>query len=101
MTETTPIKTEAWRNWPPLRVDEQAFYSTDKGKFLLPYEAVRTAADPDPTLLVFFTSPIGRPLSVGKWDRAALEADPRRWIEKQRTPTRSSGTSTVDQLAKC
>jgi len=45
-------------------VPEQAFYSTDNGQFLLPYEAVRTAAEPDRTLPEFYTPPIWRPLNA-------------------------------------
>jgi Family of unknown function (DUF5996) len=64
-------------------VPEQAFYSTDNGQFLLPYEAVRTAADPDRTLLEFLHTTYRAAAECGKWDRAALEADPHRWYEKQ------------------
>ncbi len=34
----------------------QAFYSADLREFILPYDAVRTAADPDRTLLEFLQS---------------------------------------------
>ena len=38
--------------------------STDNGQFLLPYEAVRTAANPDRTFWSFSTAPIVRPLNA-------------------------------------
>ncbi|AOW95078.1 hypothetical protein BFN03_15570 [Rhodococcus sp. WMMA185] len=58
---------------------EAAFYSKDFGQFLLPYEAVRTADDPDAALLRFLHSTYEAAAERGKWDRAALEADPTRW----------------------
>ncbi|RVW06454.1 DUF5996 family protein [Rhodococcus spongiicola] len=58
---------------------EQAFYSADFGQFLLPYEAVRTASDPDATLQKFLQTTYEAAADNGPWDRAALECDPRRW----------------------
>ena len=52
----------------------QAFYSTDLHEFILPYDAVRTSADPDGTLLEFLQSTYGAAADLGKWDRAALES---------------------------
>ena len=60
-----------------------AGYDADKGEFLLPYEAVRTAADPDRTLLEFLHTTYRAAADRGRWDRAALEVDPRRWDEKR------------------
>jgi hypothetical protein len=54
----------------------EAFYSTDNGQFLLPYEAVRTAADPDATLLGFLQTSYEAAADLGHWDRAALEYVP-------------------------
>ena len=48
-----------------------------------PYEAVRTAADPHQTLLEFLHTSYQAAAERGQCDRAALEADPRRWDEKQ------------------
>jgi hypothetical protein len=62
----------------------QAFYSADEGEFLLPYEAVRTAKDPDQTLLAFLQSTYRAAAERANWDRAALEADPHRWDDKRR-----------------
>ena len=43
------------------------------GEFILPYEAVRTAADPDALLLDFLTATYEAAAACGKWDRDALE----------------------------
>ena len=42
-------------------------------QFILPYDAVRTAADPEQTLMEFLISTYEAAASLGKWDRAALE----------------------------
>ena len=51
----------------------EAFYSQDLSEYILPYEAVRTAADPDQALMAFLTSTYEAAASLGKWDRAVLE----------------------------
>jgi hypothetical protein len=56
-----------------------AFYSAEFRQFLLPYEAVRTSADPDATLMAFLQSTYEAAAVHGGWDRAALEDDPERW----------------------
>ncbi|MFE6777928.1 DUF5996 family protein [Streptomyces sp. NPDC057702] len=60
--------------WP-----EDAYYSTENGQFLLPYEAVRTARDPDGTLTTFLRTTYEAAAEHGDWDRAHLEDDPKRW----------------------
>jgi Family of unknown function (DUF5996) len=50
-----------------------AFYSADLSEFLLPYEAVRTAADPARDLRAFLTSTYDAAAELAKWDRAELE----------------------------
>lgn len=57
----------------------QARYSVENGQFLLPYEAVRTARDPDRALLDFLQTTYEAAAEHGDWDRAALEDDPARW----------------------
>jgi hypothetical protein len=52
---------------------QEAFYSQDLREFLLPYEAVRTATDPDGVLLEFCQSTYEAAAELGNWDRAALE----------------------------
>ncbi|QYG95552.1 hypothetical protein HC251_12905 [Iamia sp. SCSIO 61187] len=56
-----------------------ASYSTENGQFLLPYEAVRAAPDPDRALLDFLQTTYEAAAVHGRWDRAALEDDPARW----------------------
>src|SRR5439155_3824556 len=51
----------------------EAFYSEAFGEFLLPYEAVRTASEPDEILLAFLQSTYEAAANRGGWDRAALE----------------------------
>ena len=58
---------------------ESAYYSVENGQFLLPYEAVRTADDPDRALLQFLHTSYEAAAELGGWDRAALEDDPSRW----------------------
>lgn len=52
---------------------DAAFWNADLGEFLLPYEAVRTAPDPEATLLSFLQSTYEAAAVSGRWDRAALE----------------------------
>jgi len=52
---------------------EAAFYHAELGEFLLPYEAVRSAANPDAALLDFLCSTYEAVAEVSGWDRAALE----------------------------
>lgn len=51
----------------------EAYYSQEMREFLLPYEAVRTAQDPDGMLLAFLQNTYGAAAELGGWDRRALE----------------------------
>jgi hypothetical protein len=51
----------------------QAFFSKELGEFLLPYDAVRTARDPDAALMEFLQSTYAAAADLAKWDRKALE----------------------------
>jgi hypothetical protein len=51
----------------------EAFYSTEMGEFLLPYDAVRAATSPDETLLAFLRSTYEAAAGAARWDRPALE----------------------------
>lgn len=51
-----------------------ASYHADLGEFVLPYEAVRTAASPDEALAQFVGSTYEAAATLGSWDRGALEA---------------------------
>ena len=55
---------------------EAAFFSEPLGEFLLPYDAVRAAPDPDAALLAFLQSTYEAAAGTGDWDRAALECAP-------------------------
>jgi hypothetical protein len=50
-----------------------ARYSRDFGEFVLPYEAMRLAAEPDQALLAFAQSTYAAAADLGRWDRARLE----------------------------
>lgn len=64
---TAPVKPDA------------AFFSTDLGEFILPYDAVRQSNSPDDTLLEFLQSTYEVAADLAGWDREALESfqDPR------------------------
>jgi hypothetical protein len=51
----------------------EAYYYEAGGQFLLPYEAVRTSADPEGTLLDFLQDTYEAAADRGSWDRGALE----------------------------
>jgi hypothetical protein len=53
----------------------EAYYHPDLREFILPYEAVRTAARRDEMLLAFFQSTYDAAANLLDWDRAALERD--------------------------
>jgi len=55
-----------------------ASYDADLGEFVLPYEVVRTAADPDGVLLGFLQSTYEAAADNADWDRATLERHPER-----------------------
>ena len=50
-----------------------AYYHRELGEFILPYEAVRTAASPKRAILEFVDSTYGSAATLANWDRAALE----------------------------
>ena len=50
-----------------------ASYEKDLGQFILPYDAVRQARDPDALLLGFLQETYDAAAELGKWDREALE----------------------------
>ncbi|MBR0696881.1 DUF5996 family protein [Bradyrhizobium lablabi] len=54
---------------------DAAFFSEALGEFVLPYDAVRTAPDPDKALLAFLQSSYEAAAINAKWDRAALECE--------------------------
>ena len=52
---------------------EAAYFHPEMREWILPYEAVRAAADPDAMLLDFLQSTYEVAADIGKWDRGALE----------------------------
>jgi hypothetical protein len=50
-----------------------AFYDRNLGQFILPYDAVRAARDPDALLLGFLQETYDAAADLAKWDRKALE----------------------------
>ena len=53
----------------------QAFYNQDFGEFMLNYEDVRTAPDPETFLTDFLQSTYIAAANTGNWDRKSLECD--------------------------
>jgi Family of unknown function (DUF5996) len=51
----------------------QTYYHREMGEFILPYEAVRTAADPEAALRSFVESTYDRAATLAHWDRSNLE----------------------------
>ena len=54
---------------------DAAFFGEALGEFILPYDAVRTADDPDQALLEFLQSTYEAAAVAANWDRDALECD--------------------------
>ena len=50
-----------------------AYYHRELGEFILPYEAVRLASNPDAQIRSFIDSTYDRAATLGGWDRAALD----------------------------
>ncbi|MGH7543738.1 MAG: DUF5996 family protein [Gemmatimonadota bacterium] len=50
-----------------------AYYHDELHEYVIPYEAVRTAVDPDAVLLSFLRTTYEAAAEKGKWDRASLE----------------------------
>jgi Family of unknown function (DUF5996) len=55
---------------------DAAFFGEALGEFILPYDVVRTAKDPDKVLLDFLQSTYEAAAISAKWDRDALECPP-------------------------
>lgn len=52
---------------------EAAFWHEDLSEFVLPYDAVRSAPDPDAALMAFLVSTYEAAADLGGWDRELLE----------------------------
>lgn len=68
-----------------------AYYHETLGEFILPYEAVRTAADPDATLMVFLQSTYEAAADLAEWDRG---------LESTISPRDSIARITRDRLRR-
>jgi hypothetical protein len=55
---------------------EAAYYNREFGEFILPYDAVRQAAQPDAALLDFLQTSYAAAADRGRWDRSILESAP-------------------------
>lgn len=55
------------------RVPAAARFEKSLGEFILPYQAVQTAGDPDALVLEFLANTYAAAADAGRWDRAALE----------------------------
>ena len=53
----------------------EAFFNKELGEFILPYDAVRTAREPDSALMDFLQSTYKAAADLAKWDRKMLECD--------------------------
>ncbi|WP_238885237.1 DUF5996 family protein [Mycobacterium sp. IDR2000157661] len=62
---------------------QEAFFSDDYQQFLLPYEAVRNAEDPDSHLMQFLQTTYAAAAELAGWDRDALEDHPARWQSRR------------------
>lgn len=62
---------DGYRDYPVM--PEQAFYSTELREYVLRYDDVRRAADPDAMLMAFLRSTYAAAADCGRWDRASLE----------------------------
>jgi hypothetical protein len=51
----------------------EAFWSKELSEFILPYDAVRTAREPERALMAFLQSTYDAAAELGRWDRHALE----------------------------
>ncbi len=52
---------------------DAAFFSKELGEFILPYEAVRTAREPERALMEFLQSTYAAAADLAKWERSVLE----------------------------
>lgn len=60
---------------------DTAIWHADMGEFILPWDDVRLAEDPEATLMAFLRSTYEAAADLGGWDRDALE-----WAEGERPP---------------
>jgi hypothetical protein len=61
-----------FRTW---SMPASSYYEAKLGEFVLPYERVRTAADPDAALLEFLSATYAAAAETAAWDRERLECE--------------------------
>lgn len=61
------------KDLPSATIPGSGGWLADRGEFVLPYEAVRTSADPEATVLEFLESTYAAAADLGHWDRDLLE----------------------------
>ena len=83
---------EGFGDWPVL--PDAGYYDRALGEFILPYAAVRAAADPDDMLMTFFQTTYEAAAELAGWDRAALEAEPGPALEP--APPAAEGAAPAD-----
>jgi hypothetical protein len=66
---------------------DTARWQPARGEFILPYDAVRAAADPAAALLAFLQSTYDAAADLGGWDRTLLEERPRCSCDLVPTPS--------------
>jgi predicted GNAT family acetyltransferase len=82
---------------------DAAFWHEGLSEFMLPYDAVRTAADPDEALMAFLVSTYDAAAELGGWDRELLECphgaprQVRRPDAEAVRPAASTGDETVER----
>ncbi len=81
-------------------VTPSASFDTTLGEFILPYDTVAQAPDPDALLLEFLSTTYGAAADAAGWDRAALECRASASaIRNQRRPHRSRSVRTNPSLS--
>jgi hypothetical protein len=73
----------------------EAYYDKTLGEYLLPYDAVRRASDPEATLMGFLESSYRAAADLGGWNREMLECapgEPRRPRPISTSPSRPHGS---------
>jgi len=82
---------------------DSAFWHEGLSEFVLPYEAVQSATDPDEALMSFLVSTYEAAADLGDWDRDLLECAagrPRKVRPPSALPTTSSAAAASDRTVE-
>lgn len=77
---------------------KEARFEASLGEFVLPYEAVRQAADPEAALLAFLDSTWEAASRLGKWPYETLECPPGRVCVPRRVPAVQEATTPAIEI---